>query len=379
MGKLCPSSKKITMKKENKNSKNVITLGNFPLYKIKMGGKKSFRLEDPKERAKYFKFKAGKEIAKLRKYLEKNTFVCFLMGKKNSGKGTHSKLFMEAVGSKNIAHISVGDIVRSVHKDLKTKNGEKELIKFLNSRYRGFMSIDKALDIILGRDLTSLLPTEIILALVEREIDRLNKKAVFIDGFPRNLDQISYSLYFRALMGYRDDPDMFVFIDVPESIIEERIKNRVICPRCKTPRSLKLMRTREAGYDEKTKEFFLMCDNNTCQKDRMVSKEGDSLGIEAIRDRIEVDDKVSSILLGLEGVPKIYIRNPIPVTKAKELVDEYELTPEYVYHYDSKSKKVTVTTKPWIIKDQNGVRSHSLLPAAIVISLIKQMTKALNL
>ena len=115
---------------------------------------------------------------------------------------------------------SIGDIVRSVHKDLANPKKKKELIAFLKSKYRGFISIEKALDVIEGRDTKTLLPTEVILALVERQISQLGRKAVFIDGFPRNLDQISYSLYFRALMGYRDDPDFFVFIDVPNTVID---------------------------------------------------------------------------------------------------------------------------------------------------------------
>ncbi|MEK9207116.1 MAG: nucleoside monophosphate kinase, partial [Patescibacteria group bacterium] len=235
------------------------------------------------------------------------------MGKKNSGKGTYTKLFMEAVGSENIAHVSIGDIVRSVHKELGDKAKKKELLEFLKKRYRGPVTVEKALEIILGRDTKSLLPTEVILALVERQIDKLRGKAIFIDGFPRELDQISYSLYFRALMGYRDDPDFFVFIDVPESVMDERIKSRVICPKCQTPRSTRVLATKEVGYDSKTGQFYLICDDPACGGARMVPKEGDSLGIEAIRSRIEIDDKVMKTLLGLNGIDKIYLRNSVPV------------------------------------------------------------------
>ncbi|MEK7076802.1 MAG: nucleoside monophosphate kinase, partial [Patescibacteria group bacterium] len=259
----------------------------FPVFKTKVAGvSEKFLLEDPAERRKYFDAKAGAEIEKLRDYLRDNTFVGFLLGPKNSGKGTYSKLFMEAVGGDRVAHISVGDIVRNVHKDIESGKQE-ELIAFLRARYRGFITIEKVIDVILGRDTKTLLPTEVILALVEREIDRIGRKAVFIDGFPRNLDQISYSLYFRALIGYRDDPDFFVFIDVPEAVIDERMRYRVICPVCQTPRSTKLLRTREVGYDERKKEFYLICDNAECGSTRMVSKEGDELGIEPIKARLE--------------------------------------------------------------------------------------------
>ncbi|MDP4001540.1 MAG: nucleoside monophosphate kinase [bacterium] len=349
----------------------------FPIFKTKQIPYKKFSLEDPIQRQKYFKYKAGSEINKIKKYLKKNTFVAFLMGKKNSGKGTYTKLFMEAVGSDNIAHISIGDIVRSVHKSLSNPKSKKDLISFLKQRYRGFISIEKAIDVILGRDTKTLLPAEIILALVEREISKLNKKAIFIDGFPRSLDQISYSLYFRALMDYRNDPDIFVFIDVPESVIDERIKNRVICPKCQTPRSLKLLRTKEVGYDKNKKEFFLMCDNQGCGKIRMVPKEGDELGIEPIRDRIELDDKISRTLIDLHGVPKVFLRNAIPQKEAKKMVDEYELTPSY--NYEFRNGSILITEEPWTVKDEQGVQSHSLLPAAVAVALIKQVAKVLDL
>lgn len=351
----------------------------FPVFKTKVAGvSKKFFLEDPAERRKYFDAKAGPEIEKLREFLRENTFVGFLLGPKNSGKGTYSKLFMEAVGGDRIAHISVGDIVRSVHKDIEAGK-EHELIAFLRVRYRGFITIEKALDVILGRDTKTLLPTEVILALVEREIDRIGRKAVFIDGFPRNLDQVSYSLYFRALIGYRDDPDFFVFIDVPESVIDERMRYRVICPVCQTPRSLKLLRTRDVGYDEKRSDFYLMCDTPACDRARMVEKEGDNLGIEAIRSRIEIDTAVMKSLTKLEGVPKVFLRNAVPVDMAKEYVDDYELTPEYRYELGATGKKVKISEVPWTVMDDEGKMTYSLLPATVVVSLIKQIVQALGL
>ena len=237
------------------------------------------------------------------------------------------------------------------------------------------------MDVILGRDTKTLLPTEIILTLVERQISQLGKKAIFIDGFPRSLDQISYSLYFRELMGYRDDPDFFIFIDVPETIISERMNNRVICPTCQTPRSPKLLRTKEIGYDADKKEFYLICDNPGCSgfgKARMVAKEGDQFGIESIRDRIEVDKKVMETLLLLQGVSQIYLRNAVPVNIAKENIDDYEITPAYSYTLDT-AGKVKVTEDPWIVKNDAGEDCYSLLPAAVGISLVKQITQILEL
>src|SRR3989338_8623533 len=150
----------------------------FPVFKTKINGhKEKFSLSDPAGRKQYFSLKAGEEIAKLRAYLEAgNTWVGFLMGPKNSGKGTYTKLFMEAVGNEHVAHISVGDIVRNVHKEIENPETRQNLIDFLNNNYRGSISVEKAIDVILGRDTSTLLPTEVVLALVERQIQQIGKK-----------------------------------------------------------------------------------------------------------------------------------------------------------------------------------------------------------
>ena len=356
---------------------------NFPIFKTKIKGvAKKFALEDPVQRRKYFELKAGLEIKKMREFLEKgNTFVGFLLGPKNSGKGTYTKLFSEAIGGDYIAHISVGDIVRSVYKVLETEKGKSELLSYLEKRYRGFLSAEEVIKAILGKSQNVHLPTEGILALVEREIDKIGRKAIFIDGFPRNLDQVSYSLYFRALIGYRDDPDFFVFIDVPEAVIDERMKYRVTCPVCQSPRNIKLLRTKEAGYDFKQKEFFLLCDNPQCAgfgKSRMVAKEGDALGIESIRNRLEMESEVIQKLSELKGVPKIFLRNSIPVKSAKKYTDDYEITPAYKYEL-LKSGKVKIIEELWTVKDEKGEFSYSLLPAPVAVSFIKQVVQVLGL
>lgn len=353
----------------------------FPVFKTKTPGVTGrFSLENPAERRKYFEAKAGPEIEKLRDYLRTGTFVVFLLGPKNSGKGTYAKLFMEALGGDRVRHISIGDVVRGAHKDLESDSSKKELMQFLKDRYRGSTSPEEIIELIRGWGVsTPLLPTEAILALVEREISKVGRKAVFIDGFPRSLDQISNALYFRSLMGYRDDPDFFVFIDVPESVVDERIKYRVICPNCQTPRNLKLLRTKDIKYDKGNKSFQLVCDDASCKGAVMVPKGGDELGIEPIRDRIEADREVMKTLLNFYGIDKIYLRNSVPVDKAKEFVDDYELTPAYDYEWDGKKNEVIVKETHWTVKDEDKTEVYSLLPAAVVLALIKQTSKVLGL
>ena len=353
----------------------------FPLFRTKVEGlDKKFNLSDLNERKEYFEIKTGEEIEKLKTFFaDGKTFIAYMLGKKNSGKGTYTKLLMEIFGKEHIGHISVGDIVRDVHIDMEDEGKKKELMEYLRKHYRGYISVEEGIEALLNRDTKTLLPNEFILALVKREIDKMGKKALFIDGLPRNLDQVSYALYFKQLIDYREDPDIFIAIDIPESVIDERMKTRAVCPICHTPRSLKLFTTKSVGFDEISKEFYLKCDNPDCNEAKMGAKEGDNMGIESIRDRLELDDKLIEKVFSLHGVPKILIRNAMPVEKAEECVDSYEITPEYVYEYNENDKVVKTSERPFIVKDDEGVEVYSLLAPSVVVSLIKQLVKVLGL
>lgn len=349
----------------------------FPIFKTKIEGvTRKFNLSDTAERQEYFEAKAGPEIKKFKEYLEKNTFIAYFLGKKNSGKGTYSKLMKEVFGEDKFSHISVGDIVRDVHASLENKKSRSELMDFLVKNYRGYISIEEGVKALLNRDTKTLLPTEFILALVKMEIAKMPKKSLFIDGFPREMDQVSYSLYFRDLIDFREDRDIFVAISIPEAVIDERMKYRVICPNCHTPRNLRLFATNKVGYDQTKKEFYLICDEPGCHNARMVGKEGDTLGIEAIRERLELDDQIIEKAFSLHGIPKILLRNSIPVEAAKDYIDDYEITPQYIYEVGV-NNEVKVSEKPWIIKDDEGMDSYSLLAPPVALSLIKQLADIL--
>jgi len=351
----------------------------FPLFKTKTKGvARKFDLADLKERKKYFMLKAGREIKELREYLRKgNTFIAYLLGKKNSGKGTYSKLFMDIVDNKRVASISIGDLVRKTHQEISNKKKKRELIDFFEKNYRGYISIRETIDSLQKRNTATLLPSEFILTLVKKEIISMGRKALFIDGFPRDLDQVSYSLFFRDLIDYRMDPDIFILINVPESVINERIKWRVICPQCQTSRNLKVNPVKEIRSGKDKDKFYFICENPKCKEVHMVVKEGDELGIKPIRDRLKLDEKLINQAFSLHGIPKVLLRNSVPVKDAKKYVDDYEITPEYSYKWDDKTKKVKIIEKPWIIKDDDGTPSYSLLPYPVTVSMIKQMAKIL--
>jgi len=348
----------------------------FPLFKTKSDVYKKFDLSDAKGRQEYFEYKAGPEIKKLKDYLQKNTFIAYLMGKKSSGKGTYAKMLAEIIDPSKIAHFSIGDMIRSFDEVIKTPEKRAEIVEFLEKNYRGRMPLEDIMKSWDNRSTKTLLPTELILALAKREISKLGRKAIFIDGFPRDVDQVSYSLFFRDLIDYREDPDVFVLIDVPTTVIDERVKYRVICPLCNTSRNLKLLTTKNVEHQDG--KFYLLCDNSACSGARMVTKEGDEQGIAPIKERLDKDEMLVKEAYNLKGIPKILLRNTIPVEQTKDMADDYEITPEFVYSIGGDGKVVT-TEKAWEVKDDSGTNSNSLMPPPVVVSLIKQLVKTLDL
>lgn len=349
----------------------------FPIIGTKKQGvTKRFDIYSPEGRKEYFAAKVGDEIKHLREYMDNNTFVAYMIGKKNSGKGTYTKLLSEIFGKDKIEHVSVGDIVREMHAGWEEFKKDKEYER-LKKLYRGKISFEDAENAFLGRSQDKLLPTEFILTLLKHKIDSLPRKSIFIDGLPRELDQISYALYFRDLAGYRDDPDIFILIDIAEEIISERIKYRAICPKCNSSKNTKLNITSKIEYDLEKREFVMYCDNPDCEGGPLVPKEGDELGIEPIRGRLMKDEDVMREVFGLYGIPKVLLRNHIPVDQAKNLFDDYEITPQFNFKWNENEKKVEITESPWVIKDDNGVDSHSLMPTAVVVALIKQLADEL--
>src|SRR5204862_7674076 len=100
-----------------------------------------------------------------------------------------------------------------------------------------------------------------------------------------------------------------------------------------------------------TNTFHLLCDNPECSGPRMVTKEGDSLGIEPIKARLEKDGLLMEQVYQMHGISKILLRNSIPTDKVKENYDDYEITPEYYYEFDQTANKVIIKEKPWEVKD----------------------------
>lgn len=88
---------------------------------------------------------------------------------------------------------------------------------------------------------------------------------------------------------------------------------------------------------------------------------------------------VNSKLLPQSNCLFFDLRNSIPIGEVEANVDPYEITPAYRYIWEDDLKKVRVIEEPWAVKDDEGILSYSLLPAAVAVSLIKQTASVLGL
>lgn len=339
---------------------------------------KSFNLIDPSSKRLYFNYKVGEEIEFLRDYLSHSSFVGYLISPKMAGKGTYTNILRDILGPELFSNISAGDVVRKADEDFASKGKQSDYYLYAKKYYRGFMDIEKSFEALTNRTSDKVsVPTELMLTLMKYEIDQLNGKAVFIDGFPRKVDQVSYSLYFRDLINHRDDPDFVVLINIPLEIINARILGRRTCPVCRNSCNLNLKPTSIVEYDEKTKEYILICDSSICKDKRVVleRKEGDEKGIDIIKDRIADDLDLMNLARNMYGIPKIEIYNSLEKDIADKYCDDYELTKEFSYSIEN--GKVKMEEKPFEV-DVKGEKYVSFLPEPVLVSMIRQMVAILK-
>ncbi len=342
----------------------------YTYVKTKVDRYKEFDLTKPSQRKLYFNQRVGEEIEQLREFLKKNSFIGYFAAPKMAGKGTYTKMLIEVIGEEYFDTVSVGDLVREADKEFNNQGKDSDLYQYMVQNYRGAISLEEIFDSLVNRSVATLLPTELILTLIKRRIDELDKKTIFIDGFPRKVDQVSYSLYFRDLVNYRDDPDLFILINIPVKIIDDRMKTRRICPVCKLSRSLQFNPT--SIVEHENGEVYLFCDNLNCKGDheKLITKEGDEKGLENIKERVINDLELMKLVRKMYGIPKIEIYNAIEASKVKDLVEDYELTKSY--RYEVKDDKVKTIKEPYKVAVQ-GREYYSLRPEPVVVQLIKQL------
>ena len=147
------------------------------------------------------------------KFIENNNFskskrlVIILLGKPGVGKGTQGKKLQKLL---NIPHISIGDLFR--HHTINQTDLGKLIINYKSFGNKYYP------------------PDEICLGIMSRRLIQEDcKKGFILDGFPRSKEQA------EVLVGSllrSNDLTVAIYIDLDESIIESRIKDRRICSNC---------------------------------------------------------------------------------------------------------------------------------------------------
>lgn len=349
--------------------------------------KETYNLINSTDRDEYFRQKAGTEISDIKKYLDNDNggFLAFLISPKAGGKGTKTGYLVDIFGEDKIKVISVGDLIRDLNKLLESEDA-KEINKVrqqISENFRSTLSVDDAFDTVLNREQVTdkvAIPTELIITLLKNELVKpeYEGKGVFIDGFPRSLEQINLSLYFKDIMNFQDNTDFAVLIDAPNEVIKSRLEGRLICQTCNISRNLTLLPTKFVEFNEDNQKYELKCDKESCsgyEKETLVEKEGDSEGFKRIESRVITDKKLMEKIREIHGLPVIEVPNSVKKDKANEYQD-YELTPEYVYSLD-KNGNTIIETRPLILQDDNGNEIYMLESPPTVIPLIKGMHRIL--
>lgn len=125
-----------------------------------------------------------------------------LFGAPGSGKGTQSDVLAQDL---NLSKISLGDILRQ-----EVKKGS-----VLGLKVKGFM------------DQGDLVPDGIVEEVIEAN---LNQEDFILDGYPRNRNQAQT---LETILGKKNTQiDVFIYLDVSQEIIIQRLSQRRVCRDC---------------------------------------------------------------------------------------------------------------------------------------------------
>ena len=139
--------------------------------------------------------------------------VIIMLGAPGTGKGTLGTLLSQYY---DIPHISTGDILRDT---IKRNDKDAEILKeYMEAGH--------------------LIPDEFMFKIVEARLKLIDCNDGFIlDGFPRTKEQADG--FYNLLKKIKKNITAVINLETPEKEIIERIKNRIVCPKCKSVYNLK--------------------------------------------------------------------------------------------------------------------------------------------
>ncbi|XP_023518091.1 UMP-CMP kinase-like isoform X2 [Cucurbita pepo subsp. pepo] len=127
---------------------------------------------------------------------DKTPFITFVLGGPGSGKGTQCMKIVENFG---FTHLSAGDILRRA---------------IASNSADGTMILDTIKE---GK----IVPSELTVKLIQKEMESSDNYKFLIDGFPRSEDN---RIAFEQIIGA--EPDIVLFFDCPEDEMMKRVLNR---------------------------------------------------------------------------------------------------------------------------------------------------------
>ncbi|PBB05225.1 MULTISPECIES: adenylate kinase [Salimicrobium] len=179
-----------------------------------------------------------------------------LMGLPGAGKGTQAEKIVEKY---NIPHISTGDMFRSA-----IKEGTE-----LGKEAKSYM------------DEGALVPDEVTIGIVRERLSKPDcQKGFLLDGFPRTLEQAEA---LENLLGELETSlDYVLHIDVPQTILVDRLTGRRVCPECGATYHVQFNPPKTPGK----------CDNDGAA---LIQREDDQP--ETVKNRLEVNVEQAQPLL----------------------------------------------------------------------------------
>ena len=169
--------------------------------------------------------------------------ITILLGAPGSGKGTIAGNL--AAANSNLKHVSSGDLLRGA-----VAKGTAAGVEAKAYMDRG-----------------ALVPDELIARMIKDVIaETEGDVTMLLDGFPRNLAQA------KILEETGAPVRSVVLVDVPDSIIQDRIAGRRTCPKCKAGYHVKALPPKVEGVCDKCGEKLVVRkdDNPETVKDRLV-------------------------------------------------------------------------------------------------------------
>lgn len=317
------------------------------------------------------------ERAFLDEELKNHPLLLFLISKKGAGKSTRIKLLQKALPG-HFEVVPAGNLARGLQEDLQNKS----IVEVAQS-LRPYMDDSHSIEDIYEQlvpfielEGTRLKSTDIMFALVKQELNKQNGKSIILDGFPRSPEQIHHAKELIAEFESKNYHPLFVDIEIPSEVQDMRMRHRRICPECGDSKNIMLYPTEKFGYDPENEEYFMYCDEESCQMVRMVEKPYDSAGAEQMAER----DRIVEELIGelKNEFPHLAhtISNAIEVEKAQEYEDQ-DLTEKVVLSYDGEN--ISKTTEPLIVTDDHGKKAYSGNPEPWVLDFFKLLSNQYKL